>query len=110
MKLDLTRPTTPPPAASERESKKEEKHIQKTPSQLRSYKTSWSNLERNYFFDSLNEFGKDFEAIGNYINAKLKRKSSTDISYKTKDQIRQHYYQTYHKICKYVRISDGKLI
>lgn len=111
MKLDLTRPMTPPP--SERElSKKEEKATQKTPSQMRAAnKTTWTNLERNYFFDALNEFGKDFEAVANCINGKLKRRNtSSDYSFKSKDQVRQHYYQTYHKIGKYVRYSDGKLV
>ncbi|XP_017054823.1 protein cramped [Drosophila ficusphila] len=108
MKQDQTRPMTPPP--SEREpSKKDEKAAQKTPSQLRtgSGKTTWTNVERNCFFDALNEFGKDFEAVANCINAKLKRRNaSSDYSFKTKDQARQHYYQTYHKICKYVRYSE----
>ncbi|KAH8361045.1 hypothetical protein KR200_002519 [Drosophila serrata] len=108
MKQDQTRPMTPPP--SEREhSKKEEKAAQKTPSQLKAGngKTTWTNVERNCFFDALNEFGKDFEAVANCINAKLKRRNaSSDYSFKTKDQVRQHYYQTYHKICKYVRYSE----
>ncbi|ALC48194.1 crm, partial [Drosophila busckii] len=107
MKLDLTRPMTPPPAERDA-SKKEEKAAQKTPSQLRATnKTSWTNLERNCFFDALNEFGKDFEAMANCINGKLKRRNtSSDHSFKTKEQVRQHYYQTYHKIGKYVRYSD----
>ncbi|XP_004535293.1 protein cramped [Ceratitis capitata] len=104
MKQDQTRPLTPP---NEREpTKRDEKTIQKTPSQLRSNKSTWTNLERNHFFDALNEFGKDFEALGNYINTKLKRRSSADNAFKTKDQVRQHYYQTYHKICKYIKFSD----
>lgn len=109
MKLDLTRPMTPPPAEREH-NKKEEKAAQKTPSQLRAAsKTTWTNLERNCFFDALNEFGKDFEAVATCINAKLKRRnSSSDYSFKTKDQVRQHYYQTYHKIGKYVRFTDGE--
>ncbi|XP_030568090.1 protein cramped [Drosophila novamexicana] len=107
MKLDLTRPMTPPPPEREH-TKKEEKATQKTPSQLRAAnKTTWTNLERNCFFDALNEYGKDFEAVANCINAKLKRRNtSTDYSFKTKDQVRQHYYQTYHKIGKYVRFTD----
>ncbi|KAH8303244.1 hypothetical protein KR059_004577, partial [Drosophila kikkawai] len=109
MKQDQTRPMTPPP--NEREhNKKEEKAAQKTPSQLKAGgngKTTWTNIERNCFFDALNEFGKDFEAVANCINAKLKRRNaSSDYSFKTKDQVRQHYYQTYHKICKYVRYSE----
>uniref|UniRef100_A0A1B0G208 SANT domain-containing protein n=1 Tax=Glossina morsitans morsitans TaxID=37546 RepID=A0A1B0G208_GLOMM len=108
MKQDQqTRPGTPPP--NEREtapSRKDERTVlQKTPSQVRANKPSWNNLERNYFFDALNEFGKDFEAIGSYINTKLKRRNpATNISCKSKDQVRQHYYQTYHKICKYIQV------
>ncbi|XP_067640348.1 protein cramped [Eurosta solidaginis] len=106
MKQDQTRPLTPPPTERD-QLKRDEKTIQKTPSQLRSNtKPTWTNLERNHFFDALNEFGKDFEAIGNYINTKLKRRSAADGAFKTKDQVRQHYYQTYHKICKYIKFSD----
>ncbi|KAH8280683.1 hypothetical protein KR018_002589, partial [Drosophila ironensis] len=109
MKQDQTRPMTPPPSERE-QTKKEEKAAQKTPSQLRTGsggRTTWTNVERNCFFDALNEFGKDFEAVANCINAKLKRRNaSSDHSFKTKDQVRQQYYQTYHKICKYVRFSE----
>lgn len=107
MKQDQTRPLSPPPNERDHQ-KREEKTIHKTPSQLRSNKPTWTNLERNHFFDALNEFGKDFESVGNYINTKLKRRSSTDGAFKTKEQVRQHYYQTYHKICKYIKFSDGK--
>uniref|UniRef100_A0A034V7L3 Protein cramped n=1 Tax=Bactrocera dorsalis TaxID=27457 RepID=A0A034V7L3_BACDO len=104
MKQDQTRPLTPP---NERDpQRRDEKSMQKTPSQLRSIKPTWSNLERNHFFDALNEFGKDFDALGNYINTKLKRRSTADSAFKTKEQVRQHYYQTYHKICKYIKFSD----
>ncbi|XP_075159303.1 cramped chromatin regulator [Haematobia irritans] len=102
-----TRPTTPPPAERENTRKDERASSQKTPSQVRANRPTWSNVERNHFFDALNEFGKDFEAIGNFINSKLKRRSpAVDVSFKSKDQVRQHYYQTYHKICKYVRFSE----
>ncbi|XP_058977693.1 protein cramped [Musca domestica] len=105
-----TRPTTPPPT-NERENgrnnKDERSTTQKTPSQVRANRPTWSNIERNHFFDALNEFGKDFEAIGNFINSKLKRRSpAVDVSFKSKDQVRQHYYQTYHKICKYICFSE----
>ncbi|XP_068154605.1 protein cramped [Drosophila tropicalis] len=130
MKLDQTRPMTPPPSEREHGGKKDEKSNQKTPSQLKSGggaggagndnsrggsggpgngKTTWTNIERNCFFDALNEFGKDFESVANCINGKLKRRSSynnDNYSFKTKDHVRQHYYQTYHKICKYVRYSE----
>ncbi|KAI8127878.1 Protein cramped [Lucilia cuprina] len=102
-----TRPITPPPSEREGGRKDERTAAQKTPSQVRANRPTWSNIERNHFFDALNEFGKDFEAIGNFINTKLKRRSpATDVSFKSKDQVRQHYYQTYHKICKYIRFSE----
>lgn len=37
------------------------------------------------FFEAVNEFGKDFESIQHYINAKLKKKNSTDEQMRTKD-------------------------
>lgn len=106
MKQDSIRPSTPPPSEKEHKTK-EEKSVQKTPSQPKPpTKSTWANIERNYFFDALNEFGKEFDAIGNYINSKMKRKSSTDAAFKTTNQVRQHFYQTFHKICKYIRFSD----
>lgn len=107
-----TRPGTPPPNDRDGGIKTNDRNaMQKTPSAVRSNRPTWSNLERNYFFDALNEFGKDFEAIGNFVNSKLKRRCpNTDVSFKSKDQVRQHYYQTYHKICKYVRFSEGKFV
>lgn len=73
---------------------------------------SWTNVERNLFFEALNESGKDFEAIAHYVNAKQKRNKSshhTDApSIKTKDHVRLLYYQTFHKVTKYLRFSDGK--
>lgn len=107
MKQDSIRPVTPPPTDHKDHKTKDDKNIPKTPSQSRTCRPFWTNTERNYFFDALNEYGKDFEAIGNFINAKLKRKTLVDASFKTKDQVRQQYYQLYHKMCKYVKFSDG---
>lgn len=70
----------------------------------------WTNIERNLFFEALNEFGKDFDAISHYVNAKQRRKSTTDPTYKTKDHVRFIYYQTFHKVIKYLRFSDGKSV
>ncbi|XP_055912577.1 protein cramped isoform X2 [Eupeodes corollae] len=106
MKQDSIRPSTPPPTEKDLKAK-DDKAIQKTPSQPKPpTKATWTNIERNYFFDALSEFGKEFDAIGNYINAKLKRKSATDAAFKTKDQVRQHFYQTFHKLSRYIRFSD----
>lgn len=104
MKMDSIRPTTPPPAD------KDDHHrsAQKTPNQHRPSKTNWSPIERSLFFDAINEYGKDFEAIANYINGKQKRKNATDPTYKAKEHVRLHYYQTFTKISKYLRFSEGE--
>lgn len=110
MKLDSEkiRPITPPPV-DKRDTAKDDHHrnAQKTPNQSRPSKTIWTNAERNLFFDALNEFGKDFESIANYINGKQKRKNATDPTYKAKEHVRLMYYQTFTKIAKYLRFSDG---
>lgn len=113
MKMDSIRPTTPPPSEKKEGVKDEHSahsrtNAQKTPNQTRPSKTIWSNIERNLFFDALNECGKDFEAIAQYINVKQKRKNATDPTYKTKDHVRLLYYQTFSKISKYLRFSDGE--
>lgn len=113
MKLDSIRPTTPPPNDKKDNVKDDAQsnnraNAQKTPNQARTAKTIWSNIERNLFFDGLNEFGKDFEAIAHYINSKQKRKNATDPTYKAKEHVRLIYYQTFTKISKYLRFSDGK--
>lgn len=79
----------------------------KTPSQPKVHvRVQWINAERTYFFDALNEFGRDFEQISRYINAKMKRKTPTEQDYKTKENIRQMYYQIYQKASKYLRFSE----
>ncbi len=90
------------------ESSKDDRSTQKTPVQTRPLRVIWTNIERNLFFEALNEYGKDFEAISHYVNAKQRRKSTTDPTYKTKDHVRFIYYQTFHKVIKYLRFSDGK--
>lgn len=71
---------------------------------------SWSQEDKNIFFEALNEYGKDFEAIQQYINNKFKKKSLPDSIAKTKDQIRHFYYRTWHKVSKYLKFSDGKML
>lgn len=105
MKMDSIRPTTPPPADKEAE---HHRNVPKTPNQHRPSKTTWSNTERDLFFDAIYEYGKDFEQIANYINGKQKRKNATDPAYKAKEHIRILYYQTFSKISKYLRFSEGK--
>lgn len=108
MKMDSIRPTTPPPV-DRRDASKDEHHrpTQKTPNQNRPSRANWSNAERTLFFDALNEYGKEFEMIANYVNSKQKRKNSSDPSYKAKEHVRVIYYQTFQKIIKYLRFSEG---
>lgn len=106
MKMDSIRPTTPPPADKD----EHHRNAQKTPNQHRPSKTNWNPNDRSLFFDAINEFGKDFESIANYINVKQKRKNATDPTFKAKEHVRLHYYQTFTKISKYLRFSEGEFL
>lgn len=62
----------------------------------------WTPESKDWFFDALCEFGKDFDAIYNSMAAKS-RKSKTpqgEMSFKNKDQVRYFYYRTWHKVSK----------
>ncbi|XP_021954461.1 protein cramped-like [Folsomia candida] len=70
----------------------------------------WSIEDKQLFFEALNENGKDFDAIQNYLASKAKsRKSGACGQYapKNKDQVRHFYYRTWNKISKYLRFPDG---
>ncbi|KAK9752240.1 hypothetical protein QE152_g4340 [Popillia japonica] len=66
----------------------------------------WTQEDKNLFFEALNEFGKDFEAIYSYVSNKLKKKGVAETMIKTKEQMRHLYYRTWHKISKHLRFSD----
>lgn len=71
----------------------------------------WSIEDKQLFFEALNENGKDFDAIQNYLASKAKsRKSGACGQYapKNKDQVRHFYYRTWNKISKYLRFPDGR--
>ncbi|KAG5683332.1 hypothetical protein PVAND_012618 [Polypedilum vanderplanki] len=78
----------------------------KTPSQTKHIRIQWTMKEKKCFFDALNEHGRDFEQISRFINLKMKRKNPTEADYKTKDHVRQHYYQLFQKASKYLKFSD----
>lgn len=66
-------------------------------------------MERGLFFEALNEYGKDFEAITQHINQKMRRKGAgTETASKSIQQVRQLYLQTLQKASRYLRFSDGK--
>ena len=66
----------------------------------------WSSEDKAIFFESLNECGKNFDAIQVFYQNRNKKKSS--LLNKNKEQIRTFYYRTWHKICKYVDFSEYK--
>ncbi|KOB72055.1 Protein cramped, partial [Operophtera brumata] len=50
-------------------------------------KALWSTDEKSLFFEALNEYGKDFDALTSYICAKMKKKGMPDSNLKTKTQL-----------------------
>lgn len=74
----------------------------------------WSQDDKQHFFEALNEFGKDFDAIQTYLASKLKSRkigssSSSSFVPKNKDQVRHFYYRTWHKIAKHLKFPKGKM-
>lgn len=69
---------------------------------------NWSAQGKDIFFEALNEYGKDFEAIQRYFAVKTKKKSGSEVVMKTKEQIRHFYYRTWAKISKHLKFPLGK--
>lgn len=66
-------------------------------------------MERSLFFEALNEYGKDFEAITQHINQKMRRKVfGAETASKSREQIRHLYLQTFQKASRYLRFSEGE--
>lgn len=78
----------------------------KTPSQTKHIRIQWTLKEKKCFFDALYEHGRDFEQISRFINMKMKRKNPSEADYKSKEHVRQHYYQLFQKASKYLKFSD----
>lgn len=69
---------------------------------------NWSAQGKDIFFEALNEYGKDFEAIQRYFAVKSKKKNGAEAVMKTKEQIRHFYYRTWAKISKHLKFPAGK--
>ena len=70
----------------------------------------WSLDDIATFFEGLNEFGKDFDAIQNCLCARSRRSKSIverPANAKNKDQVRHFYYRTWHKISKYLQAPEA---
>uniref|UniRef100_A0A182IP58 Myb-like domain-containing protein n=1 Tax=Anopheles atroparvus TaxID=41427 RepID=A0A182IP58_ANOAO len=98
---------TPAHAERKEQTKPSGTALAKTPIQQKQMRVVWSNHDKNLFFEALNEYGKDFEAILNYLNTKKRRKDNgcEQQVFKTKD-VRSLYYQFNQKISKYLHFSD----
>ncbi|XP_040173488.1 protein cramped [Anopheles arabiensis] len=106
MRMDSIRSSTPPLAERKDPAKPLTSTLSKTPSQPKQMRVVWSNHDKNLFFEALNEYGKDFEAILNYLNTKKRRKDNGEQQvFKSKD-VRNLYYQFNQKVMKYVHFSD----
>ncbi|XP_072945689.1 uncharacterized protein crm [Epargyreus clarus] len=71
-------------------------------------KALWSADEKSLFFEALNEYGKDFDAITAHICAKMKKKGMVpEGNLKTKTQVSHFYYRTWHKLSKHVHFDEN---
>uniref|UniRef100_A0A182W4W2 Myb-like domain-containing protein n=1 Tax=Anopheles minimus TaxID=112268 RepID=A0A182W4W2_9DIPT len=106
MRMDSIRSNTPPLTERKEPAKPLSSALLKTPNQPKQMRVVWSNHDKNLFFEALNEYGKDFEAILNYLNTKKRRKDNTEQQvFKSKD-VRNLYYQFNQKAMKYIHFSD----
>ncbi|KAG8186599.1 hypothetical protein JTE90_019921 [Oedothorax gibbosus] len=67
----------------------------------------WSVEDKNAFFEALCEYGKDFESIQSHIAQRSKKKGVATNMIKNKDQVRHFYYRTWHKISKYLKVTES---
>uniref|UniRef100_A0A182N409 SANT domain-containing protein n=1 Tax=Anopheles dirus TaxID=7168 RepID=A0A182N409_9DIPT len=107
MRMDSIRSGTPPlTERKDQPAKPAGSTLARTPIQAKQMRVVWSNHDKNLFFEALNEYGKDFEAIVNYLNTKKRRKDNGEQQvFKAKD-VRNLYYQFNQKVVKYIHFSD----
>lgn len=110
MKLDSANAAAPPPQPVEKKELPPVKEEVKPPETKKPFRTLWSPEDKTLFFEALNEYGKDFEQIHQYISNKLKKKGLPESVIKTKEQIRHLYYRTWHKISKHLKFNSGKKV
>ncbi|XP_047998315.1 protein cramped [Leguminivora glycinivorella] len=88
-------------------SKIDEKELKFPTVKQRMPKALWSADEKSLFFEALNEYGKDFDAITTHVCAKMKKKGMPDVNLKTKTQVSHFYYRTWHKLSKHVHFGEN---
>lgn len=72
----------------------------------RAKRVDWSPEDKVAFFEALNEFGKDIDAIHNYLVQKAKRRGGLEV--KTKDQVRFFYYRMSSILIKHISFPTCK--
>ncbi|XP_037071423.1 trichohyalin-like, partial [Pollicipes pollicipes] len=88
-----------------RDAIEDDKKSDAPPEKIKRTWEKWSTFDKTIFFEALNEFGKNFEALQTYI-AKKKSKNRPD-QVRNRDQIRFFYYRTLNKISKYVQFPTN---
>lgn len=58
----------------------------------------WQADDTRWFFEALNEHGKDFNAIHHYMTTKLKKKGTPEDLMKNKEQIRCYFNRQWNKV------------
>lgn len=86
----------------------ENKNVESKSNTVRRVHELWSTEDKNAFFEALNEYGKDFDAIQTHMNNKRKKRGINQSISKNRDQARHFYYRTWHKISKYLKFPQGK--
>ncbi|XP_071786804.1 protein cramped-like [Asterias amurensis] len=90
-------PTPPPPPPKPEEAEK----VEAKPDRKRCWE-AWSDGETTLFFEAVNEYGKDFDAIQKYIEQRHKKLGLAAHQVKNKNQVRHLYYRTCHKLFSYI--------
>ena len=66
----------------------------------------WQIDDTRWFFEALNEHGKDFNAIHNYMTNRSKKKGVAEELIKNKEQIRCYFNRQWNKICQTFECND----
>ncbi|XP_065207198.1 protein cramped isoform X2 [Planococcus citri] len=106
LRLDLQTNAAPAPVVEKKETKPEEKVPEQKSNTVRRVHELWSTEDKNAFFEALNEYGKDFDAIQTHMNNKRKKRGINHSISKNRDQARHFYYRTWHKISKYLEFPQ----
>lgn len=69
----------------------------------------WQADDTRWFFEALNEHGKDFNLIHHYMSVKLKKKGTAEDMMKNKEQIRCYFNRQWNKVSGLLDQSNTSL-